>query len=60
MELGYMLDCAQATIVAAIERKESRGAQSAPTYPERDRRRVAQAHRHHAREAGEPVSPTGR
>ncbi len=25
IELGYMLDCAEAIVVAAIERKESRG-----------------------------------
>jgi len=36
MELGYMLDCAEATIVAAIERKESRGAQFRTDFPERD------------------------
>jgi succinate dehydrogenase / fumarate reductase flavoprotein subunit len=36
IELGYMLDCAEATVVAAIERKESRGAQFRTDYPERD------------------------
>jgi succinate dehydrogenase flavoprotein subunit len=36
MELGFMLDCAEATVVAAIERKESRGAQFRTDYPERD------------------------
>jgi succinate dehydrogenase / fumarate reductase flavoprotein subunit len=36
MEVGYMLDCAEATIVAALERKESRGAQFRLDYPERD------------------------
>jgi succinate dehydrogenase / fumarate reductase flavoprotein subunit len=35
-ELGYMLDCAQATVVAAIERKESRGAQFRTDFPERN------------------------
>jgi succinate dehydrogenase / fumarate reductase flavoprotein subunit len=36
IELGYMLDCAEATVVAAIERKESRGAQYRTDYPERN------------------------
>jgi succinate dehydrogenase / fumarate reductase flavoprotein subunit len=36
IELGYMLDCAEATVVAAIERKESRGAQFRTDYPQRN------------------------
>ena len=36
LEVGYMLDCAEMTIVSAIERKESRGAQFRLDYPERD------------------------
>jgi succinate dehydrogenase / fumarate reductase flavoprotein subunit len=36
IELGYMLDCAEATVLAALERKESRGAQFRTDYPERD------------------------
>jgi succinate dehydrogenase / fumarate reductase, flavoprotein subunit len=36
LELSYMLDCAQATVVAAIERKESRGAQFRTDFPERN------------------------
>ena len=36
IELGYMLDCAEATIVAAKERKESRGAQCRTDFPERN------------------------
>jgi succinate dehydrogenase / fumarate reductase, flavoprotein subunit len=36
IELGYMLDCAECTVVAAIERKESRGAQFRIDYPERN------------------------
>ncbi|MEA2214914.1 MAG: succinate dehydrogenase / fumarate reductase, flavoprotein subunit, partial [Solirubrobacteraceae bacterium] len=36
LELGYMVDCAEATVVAAIERKESRGAQFRTDYPERN------------------------
>ncbi len=36
IELGYMLDAAQATVVGAIERKESRGAQFRTDHPDRD------------------------
>jgi succinate dehydrogenase / fumarate reductase flavoprotein subunit len=36
IELGYMLDCAECNVVAAIERKESRGAQFRTDYPERN------------------------
>ena len=36
IELGYLLDCAETTVVAAIERKESRGAQFRTDYPDRD------------------------
>ncbi|HSZ14247.1 MAG TPA: FAD-binding protein, partial [Solirubrobacteraceae bacterium] len=36
IELGYMVDCAETTVVAAIERKESRGAQFRTDFPERN------------------------
>jgi succinate dehydrogenase / fumarate reductase, flavoprotein subunit len=36
IELGYMLDCAEATVVGAIERKESRGAQFRTDFPARN------------------------
>jgi succinate dehydrogenase / fumarate reductase, flavoprotein subunit len=36
LELGFMVDCAEATVVAALERKESRGAQFRTDYPERN------------------------
>jgi succinate dehydrogenase / fumarate reductase, flavoprotein subunit len=36
IELGYMLDTAEAVVLAAIERKESRGAQYRTDYPERN------------------------
>jgi len=36
LELGYMVDCAEATVVAALERKESRGAQFRTDFPERN------------------------
>src|SRR3954470_13568175 len=36
IELGYMLEVAEAVVVAAIERKESRGAQFRTDYPERN------------------------
>jgi succinate dehydrogenase / fumarate reductase flavoprotein subunit len=36
IELGFMLDCAEATVVAALERKESRGAQFRLDFPARN------------------------
>ncbi|MGI8920457.1 MAG: FAD-binding protein [Solirubrobacteraceae bacterium] len=36
IELGYMLDCAEAIVAGAIERKESRGAHSRTDFPERN------------------------
>jgi succinate dehydrogenase / fumarate reductase flavoprotein subunit len=36
IELGYMLDCAEAIVVGALERKESRGAQYRTDFPERN------------------------
>jgi succinate dehydrogenase / fumarate reductase flavoprotein subunit len=36
IELGFMVDCAEATVVAALERRESRGAQFRTDHPERN------------------------
>jgi succinate dehydrogenase / fumarate reductase flavoprotein subunit len=36
IELGFMVDCADAIVLAALERKESRGAQFRTDFPERD------------------------
>jgi succinate dehydrogenase / fumarate reductase flavoprotein subunit len=36
IELGYLLSCAETTVVAAIERKESRGAQFRTDFPDRN------------------------
>ncbi|MCH7512287.1 MAG: hypothetical protein IIB19_07985 [Chloroflexi bacterium] len=36
LELGYLLDCAEAIVLSAIDRTESRGAQFRTDYPERN------------------------
>jgi succinate dehydrogenase / fumarate reductase flavoprotein subunit len=36
IELGYMLDTAEAIVLAALERRESRGAQYRTDFPERN------------------------
>lgn len=36
IELGFLLDCAEATVVGALQRQESRGAHSREDYPDRD------------------------
>ena len=36
IELGYMLEAAECTVVAALERKESRGAQFRTDFPDRN------------------------
>ena len=36
LELGFMLDCAETIVVSALEREESRGAQSRRDFPRRD------------------------
>jgi succinate dehydrogenase / fumarate reductase, flavoprotein subunit len=38
IELGYMLDCAECIVIAALERKESRGAQFRLDFPQRNDR----------------------
>ena len=61
IELGYLLDTAEATVVSAIERKESRGAHSPHGLPRPQRRRVAQAHQRVAqRRPTSPRCPTPR
>ena len=36
IELGFMIDCAEVIVIAAIERRESRGAQFRTDFPERN------------------------
>ena len=36
LELGFMLDCAEAIVLSGLERKDSRGAHSRTDFTERD------------------------
>ena len=58
LELQFMLDNAEAIVVSAIERKESRGAQFRTDYPGPKRRGVAQAHQRRRQRRRSPSSPT--
>ena len=57
LELQFMLDNAEAIVVSAIERKESRGAHSRPT-PGAKRRGVAEAHQRGRERRPSRISPT--
>jgi fumarate reductase flavoprotein subunit len=55
LELSCMLDCAQAVMVSAQGRRESRGAHQRLDYPERDDRNFLRHSLAHFRGAAEPA-----
>ena len=59
-EVGYLLDCAEATVRSALARTESRGAHFREDHPERDDVELAEAHAGLPGRTAGPAWPTSR